>query len=182
MPTDHKTKPCSVKGCQGTMTFFDPKGAIYSGDKEGQLIGKQQFGPGWYCNSRKHFEPEKPEALMTDDGEVGGLGEDERRRFPRMQANCVVEISLSQDHRRQSYNGRLTELSLGGGLLELDVTYAVESRLTLRFWLSDQSDVLCTGIVRCLRDGQGDWQGHGLEFADLSSHDLARLRKSLEAI
>ena len=81
--------------------------------------------------------------LMTDDGEVSGLEEDEQRRFPRMQANCVVEVSLSQDHRRQSHDGRLTELSLGGGLLELDVTYAVGSRLTLRFWLADHSDVLC---------------------------------------
>ena len=120
------------------------------------------------------------EALITDDGEVGGLRENERRRFRRVQANCVVEISLSQDHRRQSYDGRLTELSLGGGLLELDATYPVGSRLTLRFWLADHSDLLCTGIVRCLRDGQGEWQGHGLEFVDVSSHDLARLRRSLE--
>ena len=96
---------------------------------------------------------------MTDDGEVGRMREDERRRFQRMQANCVVEISLRQDHRQHRCDGRLTELSLGGGLLELDATYSVGSRLTLRFWLSDHSDVLCTGIVRCLRDGQGDWQG-----------------------
>ena len=121
------------------------------------------------------------EALMTDDGEVGGLGEDERRRFRRVQTNCVVEISLSQDHRRQSHDGRLTELSLGGGLLELDVTYSVGTRLTLRFWLSDHWYVLCTGIVRSLRDGQGNVPGLGLEFVDLSSHDLARLRKSLAA-
>ena len=121
------------------------------------------------------------EALMTDDGEVGGLGEDERRRFPRMPANCVVEISLLRDGWQQRCDGRLTELSLGGGLLELDVTYSVGTRLTLRFWLADHSDVLCTGIVRCLRDGQGDWQGHGLKFVDLSSHDLARLRRSVEA-
>ena len=119
--------------------------------------------------------------LMTDDGEVSGLGEDEQRRFPRMQANCVVEVSFSQDHRRQRCYGRLTELSLGGGLLEFDVTYPVGSRLTLRFWLADHSDVLCTGIVRCLRDGQDDWQGHGLEFVDLSSLGLARLRRSGEA-
>ncbi len=118
---------------------------------------------------------------MTDDGEVGRMREDERRRFQRMQANCVVEISLRQDHRQQRCDGRLTELSLGGGLLELDATYSVGSRLTLRFWLSDHSDVLCTGIVRSLRDGQGNVPGLGLEFVDLSSHDLARLRKSLAA-
>ena len=108
------------------------------------------------------------EALMTDDGEVGGLGEDERRRFRRVQANCVVEISLGQDHRQQSHDGRLTELSLGGGLLELDVTYSVGTRLTLRFWLSDQSDVLCTGscgpyaTVRatCLASGSSSWTSH----------------------
>ena len=47
---------------------------------------------------------------------------------------------------------------MGGWLLELNVTYSVGSRLTLRFWLSDHSDVLCTGIVRCLHDGQGDWR------------------------
>ncbi len=108
------------------------------------------------------------------------MREDERRRFRRTHANCVVEISLLKDDWRQRCDGRLTELSLGGGLLELDVTYSVGSRLTLRFWLSDHSDVLCTGIVRCLRDGQGSWQGHGLEFVDLSSHDLVRLRRSLE--
>ncbi len=118
---------------------------------------------------------------MTDDGEMGGLGEDERRRFRRTHANCVVEISLLKDDWRQRCDGRLTELSLGGGLLELDVTYSVGTRLTLRFWLSDHSDVLCTGIVRSLRDGQGNAQGHGLEFVDLSSHDLARLRRSVEA-
>ncbi len=121
------------------------------------------------------------QAPIEDDGEVGRMREDEQRRFPRMQANCVVEVSFSQDHRRQRYDGRLTELSLGGGLLELDVTYPVGSRLTLRFWLADHSDVICTGIVRCLRDGQGDWQGHGLEFVDVSSHDLARLKRSVEA-
>jgi len=117
---------------------------------------------------------------MTNDGEVGRTREDEQRRFPRMRATCVAETSFLQDHWQQHCDGRLTELSLGGGLLELDLTYPVGSRLTLRFWLADHSDVLCAGIVRCLRDGQGNWQGHGLEFVDVSSHDLARLRRSLE--
>ena len=116
----------------------------------------------------------------SHDGKVGRMREEERRRFRRRHANCVVEISLLQNDWRQRLDGRLTELSLGGGLLEIGVTYSVGSRLTLRFWLSDNSDVLCTGLVRCLRDGQGDWQGHGLEFADLSSHDLARLKRSVE--
>ena len=108
------------------------------------------------------------------------MREDEQRRFPRMRANCPVEVSLLEDHRRPRCEGRLTELSLGGGLLELDETYPVGSRLTLRFWLSDYSDVLCTVIVRCLRDCQDDWQGLGLEFVGLSPHDLARLTRSLE--
>ena len=92
----------------------------------------------------------------------------------------MVEISLPQDHRRRRCEGRLTELSLGGGLLELNKAYLVGSRLTLRFWLSDQSDVLCTGIVRCLRDCPGTWQGVGIEFVDLSPHDFAQLKASLE--
>ncbi len=117
---------------------------------------------------------------MTNDGDVRRMREDEQRRFPRMRAHCPAEVSLLQDHRRRRCEGRLTELGLGGGLLELDETYPVGSRLTLRFWLSDCSDVLCTVIVRCLRDCQDDWQGLGLEFVDLSSHDLVRLKRSVE--
>ncbi len=98
-----------------------------------------------------------------------------------MRAHCPTEVSLNQDHRRRRCDGSLTELSPGGGLLELDKTYPVGSRLTLRFWLLDYSDVLCTMIVRCLRDCQDDWQGLGLEFVDLLSRDLARLRRSVEA-
>ena len=109
------------------------------------------------------------------------MGEDDPRRFLRSHANCLVEVLLPQDHRRRRCEGRLTELSLGGGLLEHDETCAVGSRVTLRFWLPDLSDVVCTGIVRCLRDCHGAWrQGVGIEFLNLSPHDLARIRKSLE--
>ncbi len=111
------------------------------------------------------------------DGEVGRM-----RRFPRTQANCLVEISRLQDQWRRRCQGRLTELSPGGGLLELDEVCPVGSRLTLRFWLPDLTVVACNGIVRSRREGQCV----GIEFADLSPQDLARLtaipsiRRSLE--
>ena len=108
--------------------------------------------------------------------EVGWMKDADLRRFRRTGANCFVEISVVKNHKRLRCEGRLTELSPGGGLLELDVTYPVGTSLTLRLWLPDHSDVLCTGIVRCLRD----CQGLGIEFVDLSTHDLTRLRRSVE--
>ncbi len=83
-----------------------------------------------------------------------------------------MEISLPQDDRRRRCEGRLTELGPGGGLLQLDQACPVGSRLTMRFWLPDLSDVVCTGIVRCQREAQGV----GIEFVDLSPQDLARLK------
>ncbi len=115
------------------------------------------------------------QAPMKTDGEVGRITEDDQRRFRRTRTNCLVEMSLPQDHRRRRCEGRLTELSPGGGLLELDDACPVGSRLTLRFWLPDLSDVVCTGIVRCQREGQGV----GIEFVNRSPQDLARLKASL---
>ncbi len=123
------------------------------------------------------------QAPMKIDGEVGRMKEHNRRRFPRTQANCLVEISRLQDHRRPRCQGRLTELSPGGGLLELDDACPVGSHLTLRIWLPDLRVVACTGIVRSRREGRCV----GIEFVDLSPQALTlftaipRIRRSLEA-
>lgn len=60
MPTEHETKPCSVTGCSGTMTFryraVPPGGnASFAGNG-----GAPQFVepmPAWVCDkNHKHFE------------------------------------------------------------------------------------------------------------------------------
>ncbi len=116
---------------------------------------------------------------MKTDGDVGRIGKGDLRRFRRTSTNRLVEVALLRPRRRRC-EGRLTELSLGGGLLELDHGCPVGGRLTVRFWLANFSDVVCTGLVRCQRDCQGTWQGVGIEFVDLSPHDFAQLKASLE--
>ncbi len=138
------------------------------------------------CMTGRGMEPlEGDEVLQAPviDGEVGRMKEHDRRRLPRTQANCLVEISFLQDHRQRRCQGILTELSPDGGLLKFDEASSVGSRLTLRIWLQDLSVVVCTGIVRSRHEGQCV----GIEFADLSPQDLTLLkatpsiRRSLEA-
>ena len=101
--------------------------------------------------------------------------DEDLRRFPRISSNCMVEISISPEETPRLCEGRLTELSLGGGLLRLSEACPLGSQLSLRFWLPDLSDLVCKGIARSLREGHGV----GVEFVDLSPQDLARLKSFL---
>lgn len=60
MPREYETKPCSVKGCSGTMVY-SPRVVPVGGDavfvKDGGLPALTEPRPGWVCDTdRAHIE------------------------------------------------------------------------------------------------------------------------------
>ena len=95
---------------------------------------------------------------------------EERRKYERAEANCTVEIALPRGQRRLR-RGFLAELSEGGGLLTGDLGCSVGTELRIRLWFPDLSDMLCTGVVRSVRNDNS----FGVEWTSLAPQDCDRL-------
>ena len=62
MPTEGDTKPCTRKGCDGTMTFSTtataPGSQVGTGLDDGRIAFENRRQPGWLCDKNpEHFHP-----------------------------------------------------------------------------------------------------------------------------
>ena len=87
----------------------------------------------------------------------------DRRQHPRVQVSFDVDIWVDVAGSQARTDGRLVDLSAGGGFLELDDGYPVGRRLRLQFYLPTLGTVGCQAIVRRHLEGSGV----GVKFLDI---------------
>ncbi len=89
------------------------------------------------------------------------------RRFTRVRVRCLVEMSVKDGGRTGRWDGHITELSEGGGFIEVGGDLVVGTEVMLRFGFPLIDDVICAGVVRHHEAGVGI----GVEFLRLSETD-----------
>ncbi len=87
------------------------------------------------------------------------------RRFTRVRVKWPVEMGDRQSSHR--WDGQITEVSEGGGFVEVSGDHGVGTHVTLRFGFPLIDDVICIGVVRNHKPGVGV----GVEFLRLSDTD-----------
>ena len=96
----------------------------------------------------------------------------------RQAARWKAQLKCRFECRGQPYDGRLFDLSEKGAFLESrQFLPALQSRLAIRFRsLDGQRELSATAVVRhCRSDRQGNPEGFGVEFEQLSPDVLSEL-------
>ncbi len=96
-----------------------------------------------------------------------------RRHSTRVHLNvkCPVEMGVRHSTDPVLWNGHITDVSQRGGFVEIGGDHAVGTQVLLRFGFPVIDEVLCMGVVRHHRPGQGI----GVEFLSLSDADRGRI-------
>ena len=92
-----------------------------------------------------------------------------KRRFSRVRVNWPVEIGVK--HGSTRWDGYITDVSEGGGFVEIGGDYTVGTQVMLRFGFPVIDDVICVGVVRNHEPGVGV----GVEFLSLFDTDREHL-------
>ena len=88
-----------------------------------------------------------------------------KRRFTRVRGKWPVEMGVRHSNHR--WEGQITQVSEGGGFVEVGGDHALGTHVMLRFGFPLIVDVICIGVVRNQKPGVGV----GVEFLTLSDTD-----------
>jgi PilZ domain len=99
----------------------------------------------------------------------------ERRRYPRVKT--PVQVELRPEDSAAPLRVETSDISATGCYVEMSMTLAVGSRLSIVLWLGGEK-VTAKGVVRT----QHPQFGNGIEFVGMFKGDQDKLARHLEAI
>ena len=99
----------------------------------------------------------------------------ERRRHPRVKT--PVQVELRPEGSAAPLRVETSDISATGCYVEMSMTLAVGTRLSIVLWLEAQK-VIADGVVRT----QHPQFGNGIEFVGMSTGDRDKLVRHLESI
>ncbi len=101
-----------------------------------------------------------------------------RRRHRRVRVDFDAEVWVNRGDEAIHIRGRLVDLGTGGAFLELGKSYAIGSRLRLRFAIAELGEITCLVIVRSNLEGKGV----GTEFLEMNPPDQEQIEAFIEKI
>ncbi len=101
-----------------------------------------------------------------------------RRRHPRVRVDFDADVWVDLGGETIHTHGRLVDLGTGGAFLELGKSYAIGSRLRLRFTIAELGEITCRAIVRNRLEGKGV----GTEFLEMNPPDQEQIEAFIEKI
>ncbi len=99
----------------------------------------------------------------------------ERRRYPRVKT--AVQVELRTEDSAAPLRVETSDISPTGCYVEMSMTLAVGSRLSIVLWLGGEK-VTAKGVVRT----QHPQFGNGIEFVGMSTGDRDKLVRHLDSI
>jgi len=107
------------------------------------------------------------------------MGQEERRKSPRVRAHRLVSFRRSEDRGTTDYEGFVRTLNLGLGGLLLETDYVFEPGEPLRLEILSGDNLLRAKGEVVYREGSGKKFKIGVRFAEISQEALEGLEEEV---